>query len=33
MKDPDFGDVLKMRKRLFTGVKGLLLTTGVQILA
>jgi hypothetical protein len=31
MKRPDFGEYLKTGKWFFSGLKGLLLTTGVQI--
>ena len=33
MKRPDFGEFLKIGKWFFSGLKGLLRTTGVQILA
>jgi hypothetical protein len=33
LKHPDFGVVLKIGKWVFSGVKGLLRTTGVQILS
>jgi hypothetical protein len=31
MKSPDFGEFLKISKCFFSGLKGLLRTTGVQI--